>query len=76
MHLELAMSSPSLDPHSPLEPDWHSTWKQAWRDSLASCQPPSWEAVGLHLSMMGRHVVPRPLSMSREAFFTTVEGSR
>jgi hypothetical protein len=70
------MSSSSLGPHSPLEADWTSAWQQQWRDSLAACQPASWEAVALHLSMLGRHVVPRPLRMSREAFFTTVEGSR
>jgi hypothetical protein len=70
------MSSSSLGPHSPLEPDWASAWQQQWRDSLAACEPASWEAVALHLSMLGRHVVPRPLRMSREAFFTTVEGSR
>lgn len=74
--LEAAMSSSSLDPHGPLDGDWHKTWQQQWRDSLQRCQPPSWEAMALHLSMVGRHVVPRPFKMSRDAFLRAVEGSR
>lgn len=70
------MSADTLGPHSPLEPDWQTHWRDAWVSSLSSVQPPSWEAVALHLSMMGRHVVPRQMRMSREAFLTTVEGSR
>lgn len=74
--LEAAMTADSLAPHSPLEPDWQRLWQQQWRDSLSGVKPPSWEGVALHLSMMGRHVLPRQLRMSREAFLTTVEGSR
>jgi hypothetical protein len=70
------MSAASLAPHNPLEPDWQRLWQQQWRDSLAGVKPPSWEGVALHMSMVGRHVLPRQLRMSREAFFTTVEGSR
>jgi len=74
--LEAAMSSSSLDPHGPLDGDWHNTWQQQWRGSLQRCQPPSWEAMALHLSMVGRHVVPRAFRMSRDAFLRAVEGSR
>jgi hypothetical protein len=70
------MSADCLGPHTPLEAEWADVWRAQWVASLSGLDPPSWEGVGLHLSMLGRHVVPRQLRMSREAFFTTVEGSR
>lgn len=73
--LESLLAHPQVKP-VPLTSVWAADWQQSWRDSLAATGPDSWEAVSLHLSMLGRFAVVDEYKLGRDAFMRTVTNSR
>lgn len=65
--LESLLSQPELQP-APLNSQWQGQWQQRWRHSLAAAGPGSWEALLLHLALLGRHVVHGEWQIGREGF--------
>jgi hypothetical protein len=64
--LEALLTHPDLQP-ALISSSWQQ-WQQRWRDSLAACGPGSWEALLLHLALLGRHVAAAEHAIGREGF--------
>ncbi|KAF6259564.1 hypothetical protein COO60DRAFT_1700751 [Scenedesmus sp. NREL 46B-D3] len=65
--LEALLTAAQLQP-APLSSQWRAQWQQRWRHSLAACGPSSWEALLLHLALLGRHVLHVEHAIGREGF--------
>jgi hypothetical protein len=65
--LESLLTQPDLQP-APLSSTWQAQWQQRWRHSLATAGPSSWEALLLHLALLGRHVQHVEHAIGREGF--------
>jgi hypothetical protein len=73
--LESLLTQPALQP-APLSSQWQAQWQHRWRHSLAACGPSSWEALLLHLALLGRHVLPVEHAIGREGFMRIVSSCK
>lgn len=72
--LESLLSDPEVQP-APLRSDW-ADWQQDWRNSLTKTGTAGWEALMLHVAMLGRFAVMDEFSLGRNTFTRIVNNSK